>query len=242
MLSIAQAPWLLLLPAHTFFTMEGGDGEFANFTLPTSKALLEGCIQNVFGNKQKLVAHAIRCPKTHFLHDIVIFWSAQKMMQRHFFPHHPSPSSGHFCNCNTTPTMVAFVLLHNSRFHFHCYTQREAMPTQKTTQKWCCNFLWLLARKITKGIHLCKPASLNCPIADTCTGAGMHTHCTCMHSHTHMYVDMHAYPTPIIPPPPPATHTHTDYYTAAQFSNTSPNRSLPGPLQATLVGLFVLTL
>ena len=27
-------------------------------------------------------------------------------------------------------TVVAFVLLSNSRFNFHCYTQREATPTQ----------------------------------------------------------------------------------------------------------------
>ena len=33
-----------------------------------------------------------------------------------------------------TATVVAFVLLHNSRFNFHCYTQREAMPTQKSAR------------------------------------------------------------------------------------------------------------
>ena len=38
------------------------------------------------------------------------------------------------------------------------------MPTQKSAQNWCCNLLWLLAQKITKGIYLCKPASLNHPI------------------------------------------------------------------------------
>ena len=35
-----------------FFTMEGGDSEFANFTLPTLKAYLEACSHNVSGNKQ----------------------------------------------------------------------------------------------------------------------------------------------------------------------------------------------
>ena len=34
-----------------------------------------------------------------------------------------------------TATVVAFVLLHNSRFNFHCYTQREATPTQKSARK-----------------------------------------------------------------------------------------------------------
>ena len=44
--------WLLLLLVHTFFTMEGGDSEFANFTLPTLKAFFEARIHNVPGNKQ----------------------------------------------------------------------------------------------------------------------------------------------------------------------------------------------
>ena len=33
-------------------------------------------------------------------------------------------------------TAVAFVLLCNSRFNFHCYTQCEAMYTQKLARKW----------------------------------------------------------------------------------------------------------
>jgi len=37
---------------RTFFTMEGNDSELANFTLPTLKAFLEACSQNVSGNKQ----------------------------------------------------------------------------------------------------------------------------------------------------------------------------------------------
>ena len=63
-----------------------------------------------------------------------------------------------------TATVVAFVLLRNCSFNFHCYTQREVMPTQKLGRKWHCNLSRLLPRKITKGIHSCKPASLNCPI------------------------------------------------------------------------------
>ena len=46
------SPWLPLLPVRTFFTMKGGDSEFANFTLPTLKTFLEACGQNVSGNKQ----------------------------------------------------------------------------------------------------------------------------------------------------------------------------------------------
>ena len=33
-------------------------------------------------------------------------------------------------------TVLAFVLLRNSRFNFHCYTQCEATPTQKSARKW----------------------------------------------------------------------------------------------------------
>ena len=65
-----------------------------------------------------------------------------------------------------TATVVAFVLLSNSRFSSHCYTQREATPTQKSARKWHCDLSRLVARKITKGIHSCKPASLKRPIAD----------------------------------------------------------------------------
>ena len=36
--SIAQVPWLFLLPVPTFFTMEDGDSEFAKFAGPTFKA------------------------------------------------------------------------------------------------------------------------------------------------------------------------------------------------------------
>ena len=64
---------------------------------------------------------------------------SQEMMQRHFFP----------------PTLhlfsLAFVLLRNSRFNFHCYTQHEATPTQKLGRKWHCDLSRLLAQKITKG-------------------------------------------------------------------------------------------
>ena len=49
-------------------------------------------------------------------------------------------------------------------FNFYCYTLCAAMPTQKSAWKWCCHLSWLLVWKITKGIHSCKPASLNRPI------------------------------------------------------------------------------
>ena len=34
-----------------------------------------------------------------------------------------------------TAAVLAFVLLRNSSFNFHCYTQREATPTQKSARK-----------------------------------------------------------------------------------------------------------
>ena len=52
-------------------------------------------------------------------------------MQRHFI----FPPSIHFPQVIfATATLVAFVLLGNSRLNFHCYTQREPMPTQKSSQ------------------------------------------------------------------------------------------------------------
>ena len=50
--SLDFCPASLLLPVRTFFTMAGGDSEFANFTLPTIKAFLEARSHNVSGNKQ----------------------------------------------------------------------------------------------------------------------------------------------------------------------------------------------
>ena len=52
-------------------------------------------------------------------------------MQRHFFP----TLRPLFTVIYATATVLAFVLLHNSRFNFHCYTQREATPTQKSAWK-----------------------------------------------------------------------------------------------------------
>ena len=72
-LEFCQAFWLLLLPVRTFFTMEGGDSEYANFTLPTLKAFFEARSHNVSGNKQ-----CFGMSKTHFFYEVTIFWSAQK--------------------------------------------------------------------------------------------------------------------------------------------------------------------
>ena len=89
-------------------------------------------------------------------HDLLI---SPKMMQRHFlFTHHPLSMV-----IFATATVLAFVLLRNSNFNFHCYTQREAMYTEISLEVRC-DLLRLLSRKIAKCIHSSKPASLNRPI------------------------------------------------------------------------------
>ena len=85
---------------------------------------------------------------------------SQKTTQRHFFSTFHPLSPVIFANA----IVVAFVLLRNSRFSFHCYTQRGATPTQISARKWRCDLSQLLARTLTKGINSCKPASLNRPI------------------------------------------------------------------------------
>ena len=52
-------------------------------------------------------------------------------MQRHFLFTLDPQSTVIFA----TATVLAFVLLRNSNFNFHRYTQREATPTQKSAQK-----------------------------------------------------------------------------------------------------------
>ena len=52
-------------------------------------------------------------------------------MQRHFFSTlHPL-----YPVIFATAKVMAFVLLHHSRFNFYCYTQCETTPTQKLAQK-----------------------------------------------------------------------------------------------------------
>ena len=81
------------------------------------------------------------------------------MPQNAFFSMHRW-SSGQLKNDANT-TVVAFVLLRNCRFSFHCYTQHEAAPTQKSAPKWQ---LWRFVTSYTERFHLCKPALLNCPV------------------------------------------------------------------------------
>ena len=70
------------------------------------------------------------------------------------FFHPPFPFPSNFCNCNIGGICTALQF----------YTQCKLTPTQKSARKWRCDLSRLLAQKITKGIHSCKPASLNRPI------------------------------------------------------------------------------
>ena len=141
-----SSPLAFLLPVCTFFTMEGGDSEYEKFTVPNLKAFLKSQSECV---KQELVAYAIGCQNTHFSHAIMISSSAEKRC-KDTFPHPPSPFlSAIFAYA----TEVAFVPLHNSRFNFQCYAQREQKPLRNWPRSGSCNLSRLLAQKITKGIH-----------------------------------------------------------------------------------------
>ena len=69
-------------------------------------------------------------PQNPFFPQIRDLLVSQKMTQTLFSTLHPLSLV-----IFATATVVAFVLLRNSRFNFHCYTQCEAMPTQKSAQK-----------------------------------------------------------------------------------------------------------
>ena len=62
-------------------------------------------------------------PKRIFFYELAIFWSAKKRR---------NPLS---TVTFATVKVLAFILLRDSRFNFHCYTQREATHTQKSARK-----------------------------------------------------------------------------------------------------------
>ena len=73
-------------------------------------------------------------------HNLLV---SQKMTQRHFF------STLHPLSLGTFAT-ATLVLLCNSTFSFHCYTQCEAMPSQKLAWKRRCNLLRKFPVQISK--------------------------------------------------------------------------------------------
>ena len=61
-------------------------------------------------------------------------------------------------------TVLAFVLLRDSRLIFYCYTQCEATPTQKSARKCAATSRdFSVARKITKRIHSSKTSLAESP-------------------------------------------------------------------------------
>ena len=86
----------------------------------------------------------------------------KKTTQRHLFSTLHPLSTVHFA----TATVLAFVLLRDSRFNFHCEAYSEISPEVR------CDLPRLLARKITKCIHSSKPASLNRPLIKEEVSAG----------------------------------------------------------------------
>ena len=132
-----RVPWPILLLVHTFFQMEGGNSELMEFTVSTLKAFFKACSQSGSGNKQELIACAIGCPKMLFFffpHTRNLLagqpGNYAKTLLLFFIPilHHLSPV------IHANATVVATVVLRNSRFRFHCYTQREPTPTQKSVR------------------------------------------------------------------------------------------------------------
>ena len=109
--------------------MEGGDSEFVNFTLLTLKAFLEASSQNVSGFNNLLLVLK-DAPKQKNSMKLRTSGQPKNDAKKLFSTLHPLSLV-----IFATATVVAFVLLHNSRFNFHCYTQHEAMPTQKLSRK-----------------------------------------------------------------------------------------------------------
>ena len=77
-----------------------------------------------------------RMPQIYFFQRTRDLLVSQNTTQRHFFLSPPPPPPNPlFPVIFATATILAFVLLRNYRFNFHCYTQREATSTQKSARK-----------------------------------------------------------------------------------------------------------
>ena len=110
------------------------------------------------GNKQELVARTITCQKPQFYflsprtRDLLV---SRKTMQRHFFSilHHLST----FNSCSAT--VVVFVLLRNSSSTAIVIHSVNKRLLRNRPGRGSCDLSQLLSRKITRGIHSCKPAA-----------------------------------------------------------------------------------
>ena len=99
-------------------------------------------------------------PKNAFFlrtRDLLI---SPKTTQRHFlFTLHPLSTV-----IFATATVLAFVLLRNSNFNFHCYTQREATPSQKSARKCAATSRDFFRERLQSAFTLANQLSLNRPI------------------------------------------------------------------------------
>ena len=91
-----------------------------------------------------------RMPQIAFFPQNCDLLVSQKTMQRHFFHtlHLLSPV------IFATATVVAFVLLCNSWFNFHCYIQRETTPTQKLARKCAVTYRDFLRERLQSAFTL----------------------------------------------------------------------------------------
>ena len=102
----------------------------------------------------------LRCQLTY---SGQVVTNAEARFNKSLRPQKPEGSLGRTAQDVHLDSHTAPELCRNSRVNLHCYTQREASPTQQSARKWRCDLSRLLAQKITKGIHSGKPASLNRP-------------------------------------------------------------------------------
>ena len=112
---------------------------------------------------------------------------SQKTTQRHFFYTLHPLSTVIFA----TATVLAFVLLHDSRFNFHCYTQCEATPTPKSARKCTATYCDFLHERLQSAFTLANQLRRiaqysSSPLLSRLTALTPHTHtCALTYTPTH---------------------------------------------------------
>ena len=103
-----------------------------------------------------------RLPKIVFFPRTRDLLVSRKTTWIHFFPRPPSPFLCNFCKRNCSGICIAsHFTLGSTSIVIHSVKQRlrNRQEVAATT-----DLSWLTARKITKRVYSCKPASMNCPI------------------------------------------------------------------------------
>ena len=98
--------------------------------------------------------------KTHFFYTHLRSSGLPGNDAKTLFPHRLSLLISPVILANAT--VVASALLRSSRFNFHCYSANQRLLRNRPGNG-SSDLSRLLTRKITKGIHSCKPVSLHCP-------------------------------------------------------------------------------